>query len=349
VSGKLKKGSESVDLYTLINRNGLVAKVTDLGGHLTELHVPDRNGEMADVVLGHSTLEPYLDRTTNPYFGSIVGRYANRIAKGEFVLDGKQYTLDASSGGNHLHGGRVGFDLRVWDAELIPDNPEGPALRLTYSSPDGEEGYPGRLHTTVVYTLTHDNALRIDYRANADEPTVVNLTNHSYFNLSGEASGDLITGHVLELNADHYTVVDEELIPTGETARVTGTPFDFTTPHPISESLGDIGGNPGYDHNFVVDGDVGELRPAARMYDPASGRVMEIHTTQPGIQFYDGNLLAGSITGKGGKVYVKHYGFCLETQHFPDSPNQPGFPSTVLRPGEEYQETTVHRFSTQEL
>jgi aldose 1-epimerase len=338
-----------VDLYTLTNRNGLVAKITNFGGHLTELHVPDRNGEMADIVLGHSTLEPYLDRTTNPYFGSIVGRYANRIAKGEFTLDGKQYTLDASSGGNHLHGGRVGFDLKVWDAELVPDNPEGPALRLTYSSPDGEEGYPGRLHTTVVYTLTHDDALRIDYQANADEPTVVNLTNHSYFNLSGEASGDLITGHVLELNADHYTVVDEELIPTGETARVTGTPFDFTTPHPISESLGDIGGNPGYDHNFVVDGDVGELRPAARMYDPASGRVMEIHTTQPGIQFYDGNLLAGSITGKGGKVYVKHYGFCLETQHFPDSPNQPGFPSTVLRPGEEYQETTVHRFSTQEL
>ena len=224
-----------MDLYTLTNRNGLVAKITNLGGHLTELHVPDRNGQVADIVLGHSTLEWYLDRTINPYFGSIVGRYANRIAKGKFTLDGKQYTLDASSGGNHLHGGKMGFDLKVWDAEPMPDNPEGPALRLTYSSPDGEEGYPGRLDTTVVYTLTHDNALTIDYRAKTDKPTVVNLTNHSYFNLSGEASGDIIADHVLELNADRYTVVDEALIPTGEVAPVKGTPFDFTKPHPIGE------------------------------------------------------------------------------------------------------------------
>jgi aldose 1-epimerase len=336
-----------VDLYTLTNRDGLVAKITNLGGHVTELQVPDRSGHMADIVLGHSTLKSYLDRTINPYFGSIVGRYANRIAKGRFTLDGKQYTLDASSGGHHLHGGRTGFDLKVWRAESMPDNPEGPALQLTYSSPDSEEGYPGRLHTTVVYTLTHDNALKIDYRAKADEPTVVNLTNHTYFNLSGEASGEIVSNHVLELNADRYTVVDEALIPTGAVAPVRGTPFDFTTPRPIGERLDDIGGNPGYDHNFVINGKAGELRLAARMYDPGSGRTMDIHTTQPGIQFYDGNLLAATITGKGGKVYVKHYGFCLETQHFPDSPNQPSFPSTVLRPGEEYHEITVHRFSTQ--
>jgi aldose 1-epimerase len=193
-----------VDLYTLTNRNGLVAKITNLGGHVTELHVPDRDGRMADIVLGHSTLDPYLDRKTNPYFGSIVGRYANRIAKGKFTLDGKQYTLDASSGGNHLHGGKMGFDLKLWNAEPMPDEPEGPALQLTYSSPDGEEGYPGQLDTTVVYTLTHDNALKIDYQAKTDKPTVVNLTNHAYFNLSGEASDDIITNHVLEVNADRY-------------------------------------------------------------------------------------------------------------------------------------------------
>jgi aldose 1-epimerase len=335
-----------VDLYTLVNRNGFLAKITNLGGHLTELHVPDRNGQMADVVLGHSTLESYLDRTVNPYFGSIVGRYANRIAKGRFTLDGKQYTLDASSGGNHLHGGKTGFDLKLWNAEPMPDNPEGPALQLTYSSPDGEEGYPGRLDATVVYTLTHDNTLQIDYWATTDKPTVVNLTNHTYFNLSGEASDDIITNHVLELNADRYTPVDEALIPTGEVAPVKGTPFDFTESHPISEHLNEVGSNPGYDHNFVINGKAGRLRLAARIYDPVGGREMEIHTTQPGIQFYDGNLLDASITGKGGKVYVKHYGFCLETQHFPDSPNQQNFPSTVLRPDEEYHEVTVHKFST---
>ena len=337
-----------MDMYTLTNRHGLVAKITAFGGHLTELRVPDRNGHMADVVLGHSTLEPYLDRKTNPYFGSIVGRYANRIAKGEFVLDGKQYTLDASSGGHHLHGGRTGFDLRTWTAEPMPDDPEGPALQLTYSSPDGEEGYPGRLDTTVVYTLTHDDTLRIDYRAKTDKPTVVNLTNHTYFNLAGEASGDIVTNHELELNADYFTGVDEALIPTGEVLPVKATPFDFTRSRRVGERLSEIGGGlPGYDHNFVVNGQAGELRLAARVYDPVSGRVMEIHTTQPGIQFYDGNLLDASITGKGGKVYVKHYGFCLETQHFPDSPNRPSFPSTVLRPGEEFREMTEHRFSTQ--
>ncbi len=331
--------------YTLTNRDGLVATITDLGGHLTELHVPDRNGRTADVVLGHSALESYRDRAINPYFGAIVGRYANRIAGGRFTLDGTPYTLDTNDGGNHLHGGVRGFDQVVWDAEPMPDDPEGPALRLTCSSPDGDQGYPGRLDTTVVYTLTHDNALTIDYRATADAPTVVNLTNHSYFNLAGEASGETVTGHVLELDADRYTVVDGTLIPTGEVAPVRGTPFDFTTPHPIGERLDEIDG-PGHDHNFVLDGEAGVLRRAARVHHPGSGRVLEIHTTQPGVQFYDGNLLDGSIVGKGGKAYVKHYGFCLETQHFPDSPNRPDFPSTVLRPGDEYHEVTVLRFPT---
>ena len=336
-----------MDVYTLTNRNGLVARITDLGGHVTELHVPDRHGRLADIVLGHSALERYLDRSTNPYFGSIVGRYANRIAEGRFTLDGTPYTLDANNGGHHLHGGTTGFDLKLWTAEPMPGNPEGPALRLTCSSPDGEEGYPGRLDATVVYTLTHDDALAIDYRARTDAPTVVNLTNHSYFNLGGEASGDTIADHVLELAADRYTVVDGALIPTGEVAPVQGTPFDFTEPHPVGERVDAIDGDlPGYDHNFVINGPAGELRLAARVYDPGSGRVMEIHTTQPGIQFYDGNLLDASITGKGGKVYVQHYGFCLESQHFPDSPNRPDFPSTVLRPGEEYHEVTVQRFTT---
>jgi aldose 1-epimerase len=334
-----------VNRYTLTNRDGLVATITDLGGHLTELHLPDRSGRTADVVLGHSTLESYRDRAITPYFGAIVGRYANRIAGGRFTLDGTPYTLATNDGPHHLHGGESGFDQKVWDAEPMPDGPDGPALRLTCSSPDGEEGYPGLLRATVVYTLTHDNALTIDYRATADAPTVVNLTNHAYFNLAGEASGAVVTDHVLQLHAARYTVVDETLIPTGELAPVRGTPFDFTTPRPIGERLADVAG-PGHDHNFVIDGEPGALRPAARVHHPGSGRVMEIHTTQPGVQFYDGNLLDGSITGKGGRAYVKHYGFCLETQHFPDSPNRPGFPSTVLRPGEEYHEVTVHRFPT---
>lgn len=342
--GKTKEG-QPVQLYTLTNRNGVVAKITDFGGHITELQTPDRNGRLTNIVLGYDTIEPYTDRKTNPYFGSLVGRYANRIAKGKFTLEGKQYTLATNNGENHLHGGERGFDMRVWKAQPIEDKGDGPALRLTYSSADGEEGYPGKLDTTVIYTLTHDNELKIDYRAKTDKPTIINLTNHAYFNLSGEASGDTILDHVLTLNADRYTPVSEALVPTGELKPVEGTPFDFTEPHAIGERITKVGGTPsGYDHNFVLNGK--GMKKAAEVYDPGSGRVMEIRTTQPGIQFYTGNFLDGSMTGKGGKVYVKHYAFCLETQHFPDSPNQKSFPSVVLRPGEEYHEVTLHKFST---
>lgn len=337
-----RANGKGVKLFTLTNANGLTAKITNFGAIITEFHVPDRDGELGDIVLGFNSLEKY--QAEHPYFGAIVGRVANRIAEGEFELDGEQYTLATNNPPNHLHGGDEGFDKKVWDAEPM-ETDQGPALRLTYRSPAGEEGYPGNLTTTVVYTLTHDNELRMEMTAETDEPTILNLANHSYWNLAGHDSGDILD-HVLMLNADRYTPTDETLIPTGEIAPVEGTPFDFTQPKEIGRDIDEVEG--GYDVNFVINGQAGQRRLAARAYSPASGRVMEVHTTQPGVQLYTGNFLDGSNVGKGGAVYEKHAAFCLETQHFPDSINQPDFPSIVLRPGETFRHVTVHTFSTQE-
>jgi aldose 1-epimerase len=327
----------AVEIYTLTNAKGLQARVMTYGATLVSLLVPDRTGKLGDIVLGYESLDSYIKNS--PYFGSIVGRYGNRIAKGLFTLDGVTYKLAVNNGLNHLHGGSKGFDKVVWKAEPVRE--AGAAgVKLTYLSRDGEEGYPGNLSVTVVYSLTDENELRISYEAVTDRPTPVNLTHHSYFNLAGE--GDIL-GHELVVNAESYTPVDAGLIPTGEIRPVKGSPFDFTTPHAIGERIARVEG--GYDHNFVLRGGGGRLDLAARVFEPKSGRVMEIRTTEPGLQFYSGNFLDGTITGKGGRVYSKHAGFCLETQHFPDSPNRPGFPSTILRPGSVYKSLTVHRFS----
>jgi len=335
-------GTETL-LFTLRNAHGLQASISNYGGTLTSLLVPDKAGQMGDVVLGFDQISGYLSpefRSANPYFGALIGRYGNRIAQGKFTLDGQTYHLATNNGPNSLHGGRVGFDQRIWQAEAGV-SPEGELLKLTYFSPDGEEGYPGNLRVTVVYTLTDDNALVIDYTATTDQPTPLNLTNHSYFNLSHGHSPDVLQ-HEVTLAADRYTVVDDTLIPTGELRPVPGTPFDFLTPHAIGERIGQVPG--GYDHNWVLNPSTGQ-QPAATVYDPASGRTMEVITDQPGIQFYTGNFLAGSLTGKGGAVYGKHAGFCLETQHFPDSPNHPSFPNTILHPGELFRSTTTYRFA----
>jgi aldose 1-epimerase len=340
-------GGEQVTVYTLTNAKGVEARILDLGGRIQSLKVPDRKGTLGDVVLGFETVDGYL--SGNPYFGAIVGRYGNRIAKGHFTLDGKEYTLPINNGANALHGGIKGFDKQVWKAKPS-EAKDGPTLTLTYVSKDGEEGYPGTLTATVTYTLTNTNELRIHYLATTDKPTVLNLTNHSYFNLKGQGNGDIL-GHVLTLNADGFTPVDSGLIPTGEIRTVGGTPFDFRKPMKIGDRIDaadeqiKFGG--GYDHNFVLNGKAGTLRQAARVSDPETGRVMEVLTTEPGVQFYTGNFLDGTLTGKGGKVYQKRYGFCLETQHYPDSPNKPNFPSTVLKPGAKYDTTTVFRFSTE--
>jgi aldose 1-epimerase len=327
----------AVDLYTLTNENGLVAKITNYGTIITELHVPDRNGKFGDVVLGFDNLEQYLKG--HPYFGCTVGRVANRIAKGKFTLDGKNYTVATNNGPNHLHGGLVGFDKVFWKAEPQA----GAAVKFTYSSPDGEEGYPGKLDVTVTMTLTDANELRIDYLATTDKPTPVNLTNHSYFNLAERGK---ILEHELMLAADHFTPWDADLIPTGEIKLVMGTPMDFTSPAPMGSRFAELKGTPvGYDVNFVINGGAKGLTLAARVKEPKSGRVMEVHTTEPGIQLYTANFLDGSLKGKGGVVYEQHTAFCLETQHFPDSINQPKFPSIVLGPGETYRQTTVHKFS----
>lgn len=329
-----------VDLYTLRNARGLTVKVMTYGCLITEIHAPDRNGRMGDIVLGFDNLDSYLKG--HPYFGCVVGRYANRIAHARFTLDGRTYPLAANDGAHALHGGRKGFDKVVWAAEPVPV-PHGVAVRFRYTSPDGEEGYPGNLQARVTYTLTDDNELRMDYEATTDRPTVVNLTNHTYWNLAG---GGAIDDHELTLHADHFTPVDATLIPTGEIAPVAGTPMDFTRPKPIGRDLKQLTNQPqGYDHNFVLRGGGGKLAPCATIYEPRTGRVLEIWTDQPGVQFYSGNFLDGTLTGKGGQVYRQHHGFCLETQHFPDSPNQPKFPSTVLRPGQVYRTTTVHKFS----
>lgn len=337
--GKTKEG-KSVDLYTLTNKNGLVARITNYGGTLTELHVPDKNGQNGNIVLGFATLEPYV--AGHPFFGSTTGRVANRIARGKFKIDGKEYTVATNNGPNHLHGGPNGFDKQLWDAEQI-ESRSGPALKLQYVSPDGDQGYPGTLTTTVIYTLTNNDELKIDYKATTNKPTIVNLTNHSYFNLAGDGNGDILD-HELMINADKYTVFDSTQIPTGEIKSVEGTPLDFRKPTPIGQRIAQVEGG-GYDHNFVLNGKTGDMKLCARVRDPKSGRVMEIRTTEPGVQLYTANGLNGSITGTSGKPYPKYGAFCLETQHYPDSVNHPEFPTVVLRPGQTYKTTTVHKFT----
>jgi aldose 1-epimerase len=336
--GRLPDG-KSASLYTLTNAHGLIARITNYGTIITEVHVPDSRGSLADIVLGFDNLEQYLKG--HPYFGCTVGRVANRIAKGRFSLDGQTYTLAINNGPNHLHGGLKGFDKVLWSA-----SPQaGAAVEFSYTSSDGEEGYPGKLDVTVLMALTDANELRIDYTAVSDRPTPVNLTNHSYFNLAG--AGDILN-HELTLAADHYTPADPTLIPTGEIQPVAATPMDFRTPKPIGSRIGQLKTEePGYDSNYVVNGGGNSLMPAARVREPCSGRVMEVHTTQPGVQLYTANYLDGSLTGKRGMVYQRHSAFCLETQHFPDSVNHPNFPSIILRPGQTYRHTTLHRFSAQ--
>jgi len=326
-----------IDLYILTNPNGMKAKITNYGAILVSLIVPDKNGKPDDITLGYNQLEGYLKET--PYFGATVGRYANRIKDGKFTLNGEEYQLAKNDNNNHLHGGLKGFDKRVWDASPF-ENEASLGIQFSYLSHDGEEGYPGNLSCTVTYTLTEKNELKIEYEAQTDKATPVNLTHHSYFNLEGQGSGDILD-HILYINAERYTPVDSELIPTGEILSVKKTPFDFTSPTAIGERIGQVPG--GYDHNFVLNGKEGTLKLAARVSEPNKGRVIEIYTTEPGLQFYSGNFLDGIITGKSGKIYEKHYGFCLEPQHFPDSPNHPEFPSTILKPGEKYLKSTLFR------
>lgn len=338
--GKLEDGTP-VEIYTLTNANGLSAKVMTYGAILTELHVPDKSGAMGDVVLGFDNLNDYLKG--HPFFGATVGRYANRIAKGKFTLDGQEYTLAVNNGPNSLHGGLKGFDKQIWKATTLR-RADGPAVRFTYHSPDGEEGYPGNLDVSVTYTLTNKNALRLEYTATTDKATPVNLTNHSYFNLAGK--GDILK-HEVMLNADRFTPVDDTLIPTGKIEAVKGTVMDFTTQHAIGDHIDEVGKDPtGYDHNYVVTGGGKKLTLAAKVYEPTTGREMDMYTTEPGFQFYTANFLDGTNTGKGGIVYQKHAAFCLEAGHFPDSPNHPNFPSTILRPGATYKQTTEYVFST---
>lgn len=334
--------NQAVDIYTLTNANGMEARIMTYGGTVVSLKMPDRNGKFTDVVLGYETLDGYLKNS--PYFGCIIGRYGNRIGKGTFALNGKQYTLPKNNGENTLHGGIKTFDKVVWSAKEVRGK-TGVGLSLSYLSKDGEEGFPGNLSVTVVYTLTNKNELKIDYRATTDKATVVNLTHHSYFNLSGEGS---ILNHEMMINADRFTPVDSGLIPTGELRAVKGGPMDFTKSTIIGARIDQqdeqLTLGRGYDHNWALNRGKTRLSLAARAYDPASGRGMEVYTTEPGIQFYTGNFLDGSITGKGGQVYKQRYGFCLETQHFPDSPNKPSFPSTTLKPGQVYRTTTVYKF-----
>ena len=347
--GTLPDGTEAT-LYTLTNASGSSVSVTDYGGIITSIVVPDRDGQMGDVALGFDSVEEYTSeayRGALPYFGAIIGRYGNRIGGAEFEIDGETYELAANNGENHLHGGETGFDGVMWSAEPV----EGQAaLRLTRTSPDGEEGYPGNLDVAVTYTLTDDDRLVIDYEATTDAPTVVNLTNHTYFNLTADPTNTILD-HRLQINAEGFTPVDAGLIPTGEVRAVAGTPFDFRQPTPIGEGIDaedeQIARGPGYDHNWMLRDAPGGLIEAARVVEPTTGRVLVVETTEPAIQFYAGNFLDGSITGKGGVSYARRTGFCLETQHAPDSPNQPDFASTVLRPGETYSSQTVYAFGTQ--
>jgi aldose 1-epimerase len=340
--GKLPDGS-AVEIYTL-KSDKVEVQIMNYGGDVLSIKVPDKNGKIADVVLGFDDPAGYYQANHakgNPYFGALIGRYGNRIAHAKFTLDGKEYTLTKNNGDNTLHGGPNGFNSQLWTGHVIPDGVE-----LKYLSKDGEEGYPGNLSVTVKYTLVGD-ALKIDYSATTDKDTVLNLTNHSYFNLSGQGNGTIL-GEELKINATRFTPVDSGLIPTGELKAVAGTPFDFTKPHTIGERIHandeQLHLGHGYDHNFVPDGK--GLREVAEAYDPASGRVLTVSTDQPGVQFYSSNFLDGSIKGKGGIGYPMNAALCLETQHFPDSPNHPDFPTTELKPGEKYHSTTIFRFST---
>jgi aldose 1-epimerase len=339
------ENGQPVDIYTLNNGRGMEITVLTYGGILQSINVPDANGDVANVALGFNNLDDYVER--NPYFGCITGRYANRIANGQFTLDGVDYQLATNNGPNHLHGGNFGFDKRIWDATEIHDG-STVGLRLTYTSPDGEENYPGTLEVEVTYLLTRGNSIVMEYHATTDAPTIVNLTNHTYFNLAGEGNGD-IYDHQLVINADGYTPVDATLIPTGSIDPVEGTPMDFRKAVAIGDRINDgtfeqLVLGLGYDHNWVLNRTGDGLELAATARDPESGRVLRIFTTEPGIQFYAGNFLDGTLIGTSGRTYRQSYGFALETQHYPDSPNQPTFPSTVLRPGEEYNTTTVFRF-----
>jgi aldose 1-epimerase len=341
--GALPSGEE-IDLYTLLNNHGIEISITNFGGRIVTLKTPDRAGHFDDIVMGFDSLDPYLVK--NPYFGALVGRYANRIADAKFVLNGETFTLEKNNGPNALHGGTQGFDKVKWSA--VPGT-NAASLTLQYLSRDGEDGYPGNLRATAVYTLHDDDSFSIEYRASTDKTTILNLTNHSYFNLAGHAHGTVID-HDVMIDADTFTPVNEHLIPTGELQAVAGTPFDFLTSHRVGDHIDaqeeQITLGKGYDHNYVINGVGLGLRLAARAIHPGTGRVMEVHTTQPGVQFYTGNHLPDKLIGKGGAIYGFRAGFCFETQHFPDSPNQPAFPSTVLEPGSEFQQSTVFKFST---
>ena len=341
--GKMPDGQE-IDLYTLTNRHAMQAAIINYGGIVVRLLTPDRSGHMGDVVQGFDNLAGYLQ--PEPYFGALIGRYGNRIGHAQFTLDGVTHHLAKNDGDNTLHGGIKGFDKQVWKAREVSKEP--PAVELTYLSKDGEEAFPGNLSVTVVYTLTDANELKIDYKATTDKDTVLNLTNHSYFNLAGQGSGDILK-HEIMINADRFTPVDAGLIPTGELKSVAGTPFDFRKPVAIGAHINDndeqLKRGKGYDHNFVLNRTGSGLSLAARVAEATSGRIMEVLTTQPGVQFYTGNFLDGTLHGKGGKVYGHRFALCLETQHFPDSPNKPQFPTTELKPGQTYHQTTVYRFS----
>ena len=336
-----------VDLFTLTNSKGLEIRAINYGGIIVSLRVPDKSGNLGDIVLGYDKVDGYLQNPT--YFGAIVGRYANRIANATFTLDGVKYTLAKNDGPNSLHGGLNGFNKQLWEAKEFK-NGKGVGVAFSYLSKDGEEGYPGNLKVKVIYTLTDDNQLIVDYEATTDKATPLNLSQHTYFNLAGEGNGDIL-GHHLLLNADRFTPVDKTLIPTGELRAVQGTPMDFSKPTTIGARINNdyeqlVLGH-GYDHNWVINRKDNSLTRAAMVHEPTSGRVLEVLTTEPGLQFYSGNFLDGTITGKNGHVYKQRYGFCLETQHFPDSPNHPDFPSTILRPGKTFHSQTVFKFSTE--
>jgi aldose 1-epimerase len=342
--GKTADG-QGVDIYTLTNRNGMKARITNYGGIVVSLTAPDRDGKYADVVLGYNDLDSYL-KPPYPYFGALIGRYGNRIAKGRFTLNGVEYKLAVNNGENHLHGGIKGFDKVVWTASEVRIS-AGPALALTYLSKDGDEGYPGNLRVRVLYTLTNRNELKIEYHATTDKDTVLNLTHHSYFNLAGEGNGDILD-HRLVLKADRFLPTDAGAIPTGELRNVTGTPFDFLNATAIGSRINQDDeqikiGN-GYDHTWVINGLMGKLRQAATVYESTTGRVLEVWTTEPGVQFYTGNYLDGTAIGKSGKPYQRRTGFCLETQHYPDSPNHPKFPTTTLKKGQTFSSITVYKF-----